>query len=72
MANLRENMLDAFIAYCEGNIEKTKIDIEVYLNNPVGIGEHPDIMEALEKKMQELAEYDELLSVAHQYFRPPV
>ena len=65
---MRPQMLEAFKKYCEGNIAKTKMDIEVYLNNPVGIGEHPDIMDALKTKITELAEYDELLSTVNKYF----
>lgn len=65
---MREQLLDAFKKQCEGNIEKHKINIEVYLTNPVGIGEHPDIMDAIKEEVTNLAEWDELLSTVNKFF----
>jgi len=65
---MRQQLLDAFKKQCEGNIEKHKVNIEVYLTHPVGIGEHPDIMEAIEQEMNKLAEWDELLGTCNKYF----
>ena len=33
----------------------------VYLQNPVGIGEHPDIMAAIEEELEKAASYQEKL-----------
>jgi hypothetical protein len=41
----------------------------VYLTNPAGIGEHPDIMEAIESEMKIVAEYDDLLEMVEKYLR---
>lgn len=68
MKDLRETMLEAFKAHAKGHIEKHKMNIEVYLTNPAGIGEHPDIMEAIETEMKELAEYDDMLEMVEKYF----
>lgn len=65
---MRRQLLDAFKTHCVGNIEKHKVNIEVYLTHPVGIGEHPDIMEAIEQEMNKLAEWDELLGTCNKYF----
>jgi len=35
----------------------------VYLTNPVGIGEHPDIMAAIEEELSKAAEYAEKYEV---------
>jgi len=40
----------------------------VYLNQPVGIGEHPDVMEAVEEQIGLIAKYDDHLEVLHKYF----
>ena len=45
--NLRVKMLDALVADAQGNIAKAKANVEVYLENPVGIGEHPDVLGCL-------------------------
>ena len=65
---MRQVLLNAFKAHAVGHIEKHCANIEVYLNNPAGIGEHPDIIAAMETEMHELAKYDELLDVANKYF----
>ncbi len=59
---LREKLKAAFVAHAKGKLEYHLANVEVYLSNPVGIGEHPDIMEALESEMSKVAHYDELLS----------
>lgn len=68
MKDLRNDLLEAFRAHARGHIEKHRLNVEVYLSNPAGIGEHSDIMEAIEKEMQQIAEYDDLLEMADKYF----
>ena len=33
------------------------------LNNSVGVGKHPDIMDSIEKELEQIANYDDLLEV---------
>jgi hypothetical protein len=40
----------------------------VYLNNPVGVGEHSDIMDAIEKELEEMAKYHDHLEILEHYF----
>jgi hypothetical protein len=61
---LRERLVEATIAHVEGKIAYHKANVEVYLTNPAGIGEHPDIMEALLSEMKEIAENEDILEVA--------
>ena len=44
---MRNEILKALKASSEGNIEKARLNIEIYLKNPVGIGEHPDVLQLL-------------------------
>ena len=62
--NLRERLIEATIAHIEGKIAYHKANVEVYLTNPTGIGEHPDIIGALLSEMKEIAEYQDILEVA--------
>tara|TARA_X000001382_G_scaffold33795_1_gene22256 strand:- start:741 stop:956 length:216 start_codon:yes stop_codon:yes gene_type:complete len=62
--NLRERLVEATIAHVEGKIAYHKANVEVYLTNPAGIGEHPDIIGALLSEMKEIAEYQDILEVA--------
>jgi hypothetical protein len=64
----RDMMLQAIIDHAKGHIAKHRMNVEVYLNNPVGVGEHPDIMEAIEKELEEVAKYHDILEVLENYF----
>lgn len=65
---MRDTLLKAFISHAKGHIDKHVANVEVYLANPVGVGEHPDIIEAIETEMEEIAKYDDLLEMAEKYF----
>ena len=61
-------MLGAIKQHAEGKIAMAKATAQVYMNNPVGIGEHPQVMEELEKQMMEMAKYDDVLQMIKKYF----
>ena len=44
------------------------MNVEVYLTNPVGIGEHPDVMEAIEQELNMIAKYEDQVSVIKKHF----
>jgi len=61
-------LLDAVRKHAEGHIAKHKANVLVYLNNPVGIGEHPDIIAAIEGELMEMAKYQDQLEMLDKYF----
>ena len=69
MTQLRDQMINALIAHARGDIEKYKANVEVYLNNPAGIGEHPDVMEAVEQELDKIAKYHDQIEVLNKYFK---
>lgn len=48
-------LFEALIAKLEGEIEVAKANIKVYERNSVGIGEHGDIVETIEKEVEKIA-----------------
>ena len=66
--NLRVKMLDALIADAQGNIAKAKANVEVYLHNPVGIGEHPDVLGAIQEQLDIIAHEEERIEVIQKHF----
>jgi hypothetical protein len=66
--NLRQKMLDALLADAQGNIAKAKANIEVYLHNPVGIGEHPDVLAAIQEQVDIIAHEEERIEVIQNHF----
>jgi hypothetical protein len=65
---LRFKILDALRADANGNIAKAKANIEVYLENPVGIGEHPDVLAAIQDQLDIIAHEEERNEVLDKYF----
>ena len=54
--SLRKDIINALIAESEGKIQKARMNAEVYLHNPVGIGEHPDLLAAVQELLFEEAQ----------------
>ena len=65
---MRREMLEALKALSIGNIKKAKMNIEIYLRSPVGIGEHPDVLGAIQDRIDLIATEEERLSVIEKYF----
>ena len=49
-------LLKALITKLEGDIEVAKANILVYTRQSVGIGEHTDIVETIEKEVEKIAD----------------
>ena len=65
---MREILLSAIKSYYVGHINKHIANIEVYLRTSVGIGEHSDIIESVDKEMDKVAMYDDKLAMVMKYF----
>ena len=66
--NLRLKILEGLLATSEGNIAKAKANIEVYLHNPAGIGEHPDVLGAIQEQLDIIAHEEERMDVIEKHF----
>lgn len=65
---MKEKLIKALIAHAQGHIEKHKANIEIYLDYSVGIGDHSDILEAMEKELEAIARYDDRIEMLKKYF----
>ena len=66
---MREQLIKALLAHAQGDIAKHKANIEVYLANPVGIGEHSNIVEAIEGELDMIATYQDQIDIINKYFK---
>lgn len=66
--DLRNDMLSALRAEAEGSIQKARVNVEVYLHNAVGIGEHPDVLAAIQEQLDVIAEQEERVAVIDKHF----
>lgn len=62
---MSENMKE----YLKGKVKYHETNVQVYFSSPVGIGEHPDIMSAVEEELSKVAEYKEKLDVLQELQR---
>ena len=63
MISMREDLIKASRLHCKAHIEKHRINIENMMENSVGVGEHPDIMDTIEKELAIMAEYSDKLEM---------
>ena len=66
---MREQLIKALLAHAQGDIAKHKANIEVCLANPVGIGEHSNIVEAIEQELDMIAKYQDQIDIINKYFK---
>jgi hypothetical protein len=66
---MRKEILIALRDHAIAHINKHKVNVEIYLNNPVGVGEHSDIMDTIEKELEEMAKYHDQLEIINTYFK---
>ncbi len=58
---MKKMLVDNMMTYLAGKVKYHQANVRVYLTNPVGIGEHPDIMAAIEEELEKAASYQEKL-----------
>ncbi len=66
--NFRDDIMEGLKDYFESQINKHKVNINIMIENGVGVAEHPDTMETIEKELEKMAEYEDKLAVLVKYF----
>ena len=64
---MKTRILEALQAKYFGEIKEAQANIEIYLANPVGIGEHPEILYAIDSQMAKLTEAQEKFEVLKEF-----
>jgi len=61
-------LLEALEQKLKGEIAVARANIDVYIQHSVGIGEHPDVVEAVESQIEKIAAADEKIEIIRKYF----
>ena len=61
--NMRDDYIDALRMNFKAQIEKHRINVENLMNNSVGIGEHGDVMDEIEKELGLMADSSDKLEM---------
>ena len=68
MISMREDLIRASQLHFKAHIQKHKVNVENLLENSVGVAEHPDIMDSVEKELEIMSEYEDKLEILNKYF----
>lgn len=65
---MKEQLIKAARMHAEGELERAKTNIMVYMNQSVGIGEHSDIVEAIQEELDKMAAATDRIEMLEQHF----
>ena len=60
---MREQMIDVLMHDAESKINLAKMNVWVLLHNPVGVGDHPNIMETIQEQLDIISKHKDRLKV---------
>ena len=60
---MRDILIDALIKKYEAEIAENTATLNIYLTNPVGIGEHPQHIEEMDKIIHKIGDAKDKLSI---------
>tara|TARA_B100000780_G_C21043159_1_gene418658 strand:+ start:374 stop:643 length:270 start_codon:yes stop_codon:yes gene_type:complete len=52
---MQKQLIKAVRMHAKGDLERAKTNVLVYMNNSTGIGEHSDIVEAIQAELDKMA-----------------
>ena len=64
----QEIIKNGLIKHYEGVIAMAQGNVQIYMNNSVGIGEHIDILEAVDKDLEKIASAQDKIEMLQKYF----
>ena len=64
---MKRELLDALRARYEAEIAEANATINIYLTNSVGIGEHPQHLEEMDKLVDKIAQAEEKIEVLEKF-----
>ncbi len=66
--DMTNDLLNAVVAHADGQIEKHKVNVLVQCKNSVGVAEHGDHVETIQKEMEQIAHYEDIKDVVRKHF----
>ena len=66
---MKEQIIKSLISHAYGEINYHKSNVEIYLSNPCGIGEHSDVLGAITNELNEIAKYHDQIEVIEKYIK---
>lgn len=67
---MEKEIKDALISHAQGHIDKHAMNVKILMQKAVGIGEHGDVLEEIEKELKIIAEYHDEIEMINKYIAP--
>ena len=65
---LRKELFKSLVKRYESDIQSNKSTMLIYFNNSVGIGEHPQHLEEMDKLVEQIASAEDKLQALNKHF----
>ena len=66
---MKHQLIKAARMHAEGELERAKTNIMVYMDQSVGIGEHSDIVEAIQEELDKMAAATDRIDMLETHFK---
>ena len=70
--SMSAQLVKAARMHAEGELERAKTNIMVYMHQSVGIGEHSDIVEAIQEELDKMAMATDRIDMLNRHFAEPI
>ena len=64
---MKRSIVSALIQDCHAKIQMAKMNVQIYLNYPVGVGDHPNIMETIQEQLDIISKHKDRLNVLERF-----
>ena len=65
---LNQRMVTALMQDCHANIQKAECNVYAFLDNPVGVGDHANIIETIQEQLDIISKHKDRLNVLESTF----
>ena len=65
---MQRQMVDALMRDAESKINLARMNVQVLLTNPVGVGDHPNVIETIQGQLDIMSQNKDRLNILMEYF----
>ncbi len=65
---MKDKILEAIKKHAEGNVAKAKANVDIFLENPVGVGTHGDVLETITSEVKKISDNEEIIKTLETHY----
>tara|TARA_B100001113_G_scaffold138316_1_gene113476 strand:+ start:71 stop:277 length:207 start_codon:yes stop_codon:yes gene_type:complete len=65
---VKDKILEAIKKHAEGNVAKAKANVDIFLENPVGVGTHGDVLETITSEVKKISDNEEIIKTLETHY----